>query len=237
MTEHIAYRGPVTGLSFHKYARHMDDIRAGSVVLLARVSNPHDDYAVGVFFEGDQIGWVPKGQNQVVWKALGNINLTARVLQHDREAEFSKKLYIVTYWPHKVDSSISTQSQSQEQKMSKISIMIDLNKSAAASAAYSEAGRLANRKAKEVLAKKAPLMVRGYVDTPVGGLVIANLAVLAQQHFRPEDARLRRLVRAMQVQAYAELIQSFDVESFIDDLLSNATVKKALKSLPEDDEQ
>lgn len=139
MTEQIVYRGPVTGLSFHKYAQHMDDLRAGSVVLLSRVSNPHDDYAVGVFFEGDQIGWIPKGQNRGVWRALGNINLTARVLQHDREAEFSQKLYIVTYWPHKAEpqtqTETETQTQTQEQKMSKISTMIDLNKSAAASAA------------------------------------------------------------------------------------------------------
>lgn len=247
----LVYRGTVTGLSFHKYGQHINHIMVGTTLRLLKIKNEHDDYAVGVFLPhlgNPQIGWIPKGLNGGLHRLLSDgEHLTCTVTNHNVTGDFSTRLYIQVYsgdedededeegiQPYNVKTKTAGPVIATKKEIimsSKLNTVIDSNKSAATVAAYQEAGRLANKKAKEVLAKKAPLMVRGYVDTPIGGLVIANLAMLAQQQFRPDDARLVKLTRAMQVQAYQELIQSFDIESFIDELLENNTVKRALAKL------
>ena len=246
----LVYRGAVTGLSFHKYGQHINRIIVGTTLQLLKIKNEHDDYAVGVFLPNlgnPQIGWIPKGLNRGIHSLLSQgETLNCIVTNHNVTEDFSTRLYVNVYQDEDEDEdeeriqpyNVKTKTAAtviatkKETIMnSKVNSVIDSNKSAATVAAYQEAGRLANKKAKEVLAKKAPLMVRGYVDTPIGGLVIANLAMLAQQQFRPDDVRLMKLTRAMQVQAYQELIQSFDIESFIDELMENNTVKRALAKL------
>jgi len=245
----LVYRGSVTGLSFHKYGQHVNRIIVGTTLQLLKIKNEHDDYAIGVFLPnpGDtQIGWIPKGLNREIHSLLSQgETLNCTVTKHNVTGDFSTRLYVNVYqdeedeveeWiqPYNVKTKTAAPVIATKKEIimsSKLNTVIDSNKSAATVAAYQEAGRLANKKAKEVLAKKAPLMVRGYVDTTIGGLVIANLAMLAQQQFRPDDARLVKLTRAMQVQAYQELIQSFDIESFIDELMENNTVKRALAKL------
>ena len=249
----LVYRGTVTGLSFHKYGQHINRIMVGTTLQLLKIKNEQDDYAVGVFLpqpEDTQVGWIPKGLDRGIHSLLSQgETLSCMVTNHNVTGDFSTRLYVNVYQEEDEDEGelldtpevktsnplLNTQHIITVKKetimSSKLNTVIDSNKSAATVAAYQEAGRLANKKAREVLAKKAPLMVRGYVDTPIGGLVIANLAMLAQQQFRPEDARLVKLTRAMQVQAYQELIQSFDIESFIDELMENNTVKRALAKL------
>lgn len=109
------------------------------------------------------------------------------------------------------------------------------NFSAAKTAAVMEAGRIANVEITKVLAKRLPMMVKGYADTPAGRLVVANLAGVALQQFRPDDARLKALVDAMQVQAYQELLQTIDIEGFIDGLLENPKIKNAVGRLTAED--
>lgn len=109
------------------------------------------------------------------------------------------------------------------------------NFSAAKTAAVMEAGRIANVEITKVLAKRLPMMVKGYADTPAGRLIVANLAGVALQQFRPDDARLKALVDAMQVQAYQELLQTIDIEGFIDGLLENPKIKNAVGRLTAED--
>lgn len=109
------------------------------------------------------------------------------------------------------------------------------NFSAAKTAAVMEAGRIANVEITKVLAKRLPMMVKGYADTPAGRLVVANLAGVALQQLRPDDARLKALVDAMQVQAYQELLQTIDIEGFIDGLLENPKIKNAVGRLTAED--
>ena len=113
----------------------------------------------------------------------------------------------------------------------KVSNVVQKNVDLGTSAAFLEAGRIANKQLSGVAGKKLPIMVRAYADTPIGRLILANIALLAQEHFRPDDTRLQKLANAMTVSAYQEVLQQFDIEQFIDDLLSNATIKKALKTV------
>jgi len=77
-------------------------------------------------------------------------------------------------------------------------------------------------------------MVRAYADTAVGRLLLANIAVMAAEHFRPEDNRLKKLTEAMAVSSYQEVLQQFDIEQMIEDLISNKTIAKALKAVDVD---
>ena len=110
--------------------------------------------------------------------------------------------------------------------------VINANKAAAATAGYMEAGRIANRQAVKLASKHLPLMVRGYADTALGKLVIANIASIAVKQLRPNDPTLNQLTEAMTVQAFQDILQSFDIDGFIDGLLTSDEMKAAVSKLP-----
>lgn len=115
--------------------------------------------------------------------------------------------------------------------MSKMEQIASINKTAAKSAAFMEAGRIANNQVAKIAAKKLPVMIRGYADTPFGKLVIANAAIMAIEHLRPEDQRAKALARAMAVQAYQEAIQTLDIEGLLEELFSNKSVSRAMENV------
>lgn len=129
------------------------------------------------------------------------------------------------------DTVLKTFSESKEYRMSQIDQVIDKNKQTAVSAAFMEAGRIANNQVAKIASKQLPVMLRGYADTALGKLVLANAANFAAQKLRPQDQRLGKLTGAMMVQAYQELYADFDIEQMIEDLLENSTIKKALKTV------
>jgi acyl carrier protein phosphodiesterase len=59
---------------------------------------------------------------------------------------------------------------------------------------------------------------------------------VAAQQLRGNDARLQRLTQAMLTEAWQEVYQSFDIEEFIDNLVSNKSIKKALEKLDVDED-
>jgi hypothetical protein len=109
--------------------------------------------------------------------------------------------------------------------------LINNNKSAASQAGYLEAGRIANNQFTKLAAKSLPMMLRGYADTAVGKLVIANLAQMAASHLRPQDATLAKLTGAMTVAAYQGVIQTVDIEGWLNELLGSPEIKRAMDKL------
>ncbi len=114
---------------------------------------------------------------------------------------------------------------------SKVNTVIEKNITLGTNAAFLEAGRIANNQLSAIAGKKLPIMVRGYTDTALGRLVLANIAMMAAEHFRPGDTRLERLTKAMAVTSYQEVLQQFDIEEMIEGMLSNKTIAKALKAV------
>jgi hypothetical protein len=108
------------------------------------------------------------------------------------------------------------------------------NKDAMENAAYLEAGFIANKQLGKLLAAKAPFMVRGYVETAIGRLVIANLASAVIAEFRPDHTLLGKLSHAMMVDAHQEVIKTLDIDGLIDELLSGETLQRALGKLKEE---
>ena len=117
-----------------------------------------------------------------------------------------------------------------------LSNAVDTNKKAATTAAVLETGRIANRALSKMVAPKLPMMVRGYLDTPVGRLLLANAVKMAFDQFKPDNATAQRLANGMIISAYQEAIQSFDIEGMLDDLLSDNKILKALAKTAEADE-
>lgn len=285
----IIYKGFLSGLSHHSYERFKGVLGKGTLLQLkAMPANQFDNYSVAVFFEGVQIGWIPKGQNAEVhsilqvcdqvecvivdhlnsygdlrmrlavevslWNYPGpGANKTATMLQQQLERNRQRQVAAKQGQPAQgqpeqpqpcttiLRTTINTSPTIEKEitmtnKITAIASGIAAsNFSAAKTAAVMEAGRIANVEITKVLAKRLPMMVKGYADTPAGRLVVANLAGVALQQFRPDDARLKALVDAMQVQAYQELLQTIDIEGFIDGLLENPKIKNAVGRLTAED--
>lgn len=109
-----------------------------------------------------------------------------------------------------------------------ISKAVETNKKAATSAAIFETGRIANNALAKMVAPKLPVLVRGYLMTPLGKLLLANAVKMAFDQFRPDNATAQRLANGMIVAAYSEVIATFNIEDLLDELLGDSKVLKAL---------
>lgn len=234
----VVYYGYVTGLTHHDYSACASGLKAG-VELFVRPDpkNKYDPNAIGLCaFPPEcadlvQVGWVPKALNTVAALALREgHSLRAKVTSHYPDTRNPTAILKCSVF---IDNTPSQPLivPTQEIHMSKLTTIAQKNIDLGTSAAFLEAGRIANNQLSSIASKKLPIMVRAYADTALGRLLLANVALMARDHFRPDDERLGKLVNAMTVSAYQEVLQNFDVEQMIDDLVSNSTIKKALKSI------
>lgn len=113
---------------------------------------------------------------------------------------------------------------------------VETNKKAATTAAVLETGRIANNAVVKLIAPKLPLMARGFADTPIGKLALANVVKMALDQFKPDNATAQRLANGMIISAYTEVIQSFNIEDMLDELLSNSKILKSLDKAYPDEE-
>lgn len=101
---------------------------------------------------------------------------------------------------------------------------LDDNKTLLASAAVFEAGRIANNKLADLVGTQLPAPLNLLANTPVGHLVLANILKAAGDQFRPGNEMLQRLANGMVVSAYTEVIQSFNLEGIIDQLINDRSL-------------
>jgi hypothetical protein len=250
----MMYEGCVTGLSHYQYTKVVDIIKTGTQLLPAPdTANPYDPNAIALqMLDKDNIerpiGWIPKALNVIAAKALRKGHtLKAVVTKHAPNDDFKRKLFVEVFIDKgvKTDANrcitdyIPTQPSIKEPSMATKSVnqIVEQNITLGASAAFLEAGRIANVQLSSIASKKLPIMVRAYADTALGRLLLANIALMARDHFRPNDERLGKLVNAMTVSAYQEVLQTFDVEAMIDDMISNSTIKRALSKFDNDSEE
>ena len=93
------YRCALSGLSHNDYALHARTIQAGDELTLERDSgNSYDSFAIKVKYDGDHIGWIPKGQNEILARLLdAECDLRARVISHDASVALDRRLYVNVY--------------------------------------------------------------------------------------------------------------------------------------------
>lgn len=115
---------------------------------------------------------------------------------------------------------------------SKATAKLEQQKALLATAALMEAGRIANNKLGELAVSRLPAPLNMLAGTPVGKLVLANILQMAGEQFRPGDEMIQRMTNAMVVSGYTGVIQSFDVEGLLNDLLGDSAVAKAVAATP-----
>ena len=78
------------------------------------------------------------------------------------------------------------------------------------------------------VAKAAPPMVKGYVGTPIGNFVVAQVAAVVLENAPVEKERIGRLQSALLTTAWLELSKTLKIEELLEQILSAPEVKRAL---------
>lgn len=130
---------------------------------------------------------------------------------------------------HAVNSntqSVKTQTTENKGKntMTKIANIVAANKSAVVNAAKLEAGKIALTQITKVAAKKAPFMIKGYIDTPIGRVVIANLLSVAVDQYAPSNPKAKAVAGAAMEAAMLEMVQSFNIAEMIDEMVKGIDI-------------
>ena len=96
---------------------------------------------------------------------------------------------------------------------------VDQNKQAAIIASKMEAGRILNKQIIKQVKPHIPMFFRGYLDTPLAPVILANLVALAGNH--TDNKRIKQISELMLLAAADTTVQSFNLDQIIDDVLKN----------------
>lgn len=125
---------------------------------------------------------------------------------------------------HAVNSNTQTIENKGKNAMTKIANIVAANKSAVVNAAKLEAGKIALTQITKVAAKKAPFMIKGYIDTPIGRVVIANLLSVAVDQYAPSNQKAKAVADAAMEAAMLEMVQSFNIAEMIDEMVKGIDI-------------
>ncbi len=125
---------------------------------------------------------------------------------------------------HAVNSNAQTTENKGKNTMTKIANIVAANKSAVVNAAKLEAGKIALTQITKVAAKKAPFMIKGYIDTPIGRVVIANLLSVAVDQYAPSNQKAKAVASAAMEAAMLEMVQSFNIAEMIDEMVKGIDI-------------
>ncbi|AKN44440.1 hypothetical protein BI021_gp101 [Salmonella phage NR01] len=147
----------------------------------------------------------------------------------DAGFSFEREESIGNIEKHAVNSNTkNVHAQTTENKgkntMTKIANIVAANKSAAVNAAKLEAGKIALTQITKVAAKKAPFMIKGYIDTPIGRVVIANLLSVAVDQYAPSNQKAKAVASAAMEAAMLEMVQSFNIAEMIDEMVKGIDI-------------
>ncbi|QBQ80794.1 hypothetical protein VAH1_00187 [Escherichia phage vB_EcoS_VAH1] len=125
---------------------------------------------------------------------------------------------------HAVNSNTQTIENKGKNAMTKIANIVAANKSAVVNAAKLEAGKIALTQITKVAAKKAPFIIKGYIDTPIGRVVIANLLSVAVDQYAPSNQKAKAVADAAMEAAMLEMVQSFNIAEMIDEMVKGIDI-------------
>lgn len=140
------------------------------------------------------------------------------------ENKFDKPAKVVN--TNNVPSQTQIKNTTGEVKMSKVNTVVAANKSAAVSVAKIEAGRIAVKQAVKLVKPAVPMMARGYLETALGELVVANLFKFAVDNFAANNDKAQVVADAMLQGAMLGAIQSLNIEQMISDVLEKVDISK-----------
>jgi hypothetical protein len=125
----------------------------------------------------------------------------------------------------KEERNKQTTAKKETKKMSKTSQVInsvkDANVEAAKVTAKIAAGKALNTAVQSKIVPKMPIMIRGYAQTDLGKIAIANVVATALTYYAPNDARAKMVSEAMIQSAMCDLMAAIDVEGMVKEFLSS----------------
>ncbi|AIW03960.1 hypothetical protein EM69_004658 [Salmonella enterica subsp. enterica serovar Typhimurium] len=165
-------------------------------------------------------------------RASGNMLIPDDYLEYGNESNVANAGFTLLPLDNVTKQAVQSQTssanaQTTENKgniMSKVSSIVAANKSAVVNAAKLEAGKIALTQITKVAAKKAPFMIKGYIDTPIGRVVIANLLSVAVDQYAPTNAKAKAVAGAAMEAAMLEMVQSFNIAEMIDEMVKGIDI-------------
>ncbi|QIQ61525.1 hypothetical protein bux_7 [Salmonella phage bux] len=171
-------------------------------------------------------------------KSTGNMLIPSDYLGYGNESNVANAGFTLLPLDNVAKQAVNSQTssanaQTTENKgniMSKVSSIVAANKSAVVNAAKLEAGKIALTQITKVAAKKAPFMIKGYIDTPIGRVVIANLLSVAVDQYAPTNAKAKAVAGAAMEAAMLEMVQSFNIAEMIDEMVKGIDISTSTQS-------
>ncbi|BEU76396.1 hypothetical protein Wa28E_0310 [Escherichia coli phage Wa28] len=165
-------------------------------------------------------------------RATGNMLIPNDYLEYGNESNVANAGFTLLPLDNVAKQAVQSQTssanaQTTENKgniMSKVSSIVAANKSAVINAAKLEAGKIALTQITKVAAKKAPFMIKGYIDTPIGRVVIANLLSVAVDQYAPTNQKAKAVAGAAMEAAMLEMVQSFNIAEMIDEMVKGIDI-------------
>lgn len=111
-------------------------------------------------------------------------------------------------------------------------ILLEANKAAAVMSAEITAGNLLNERVAKLIAPKLPMMVRGYADSTIGKAALSNMVAGAVINFMPNNDVAVRAADAMVKSAMLALVQEFNIEEMVNELLDGITLPGMPEAAP-----
>lgn len=95
---------------------------------------------------------------------------------------------------------------------------LEQNKQAAIIAAKVDAGRIINKQIIKQLKPHVPMLLRGYLDTPLAPVIAANVVAMIGNH--TDNSKVKKVSELMLLGAADATVQSFNLDKIIDDVLA-----------------
>lgn len=124
------------------------------------------------------------------------------------------------------NTNSETNKGNKEMATTKIATIVDTNKSAAVTVAKIEAGRIGIKQAVKVIKPAVPMMARGYLDTAIGELVVANLFKFAVDNFASSNKQAAIVADAMLQGAMLSTVQSLNIEKLVAEVMEKVDFSK-----------
>ena len=120
-----------------------------------------------------------------------------------------------------------TANTSKEGNSTMIKQQVAQNKEAVKVAARITAGNAINKKVLETIKPHLPLMVRGYADSPLAEIVIANAFGMAMKQYAPANKKLQLVADCVLEAAVLKTIDNFDIPAMIEGVLDGVSLPGA----------
>lgn len=165
----------------------------------------------------DAITWEKTPQGDAYWREIHRKLSTTNNASIDEETFKKYAAMATTASSEPIQSSTNKETFMSKLKSTAVTTL-DQNKEAAIIASKMEAGRILNKQVLKQLKSHVPVLLRGYLDTPLAPVILANATALLGNH--TGNAKVQKISELMLLAAADVTVQSFNLDKIIDDALA-----------------